>query len=601
MDVQIPGYTIIRPIGKGGMAIVYLAYQHNLERHVALKVLTPTLAANPDFCDRFIREAKIGASLCQRNIVPVFDVGYYLLHRYMAMEYLPNGDLTQLVTEGCDTGTVLRIVYDIACALEYSHAKSFLHRDIKPANILFREDQTAVLTDFGIALDLKSAAAAGSGDGIIAGSPRYMSPEQARAEALDVRSDIYSLGVVLYEALSRKPLLEPSSTIADAVRHSTDPVPRLPGDVSWLQPILERMLAKNPAQRFSSMGEVVRSLEPCLKVPESLLGTPRQHHIKETNLAPPPLPELRYTRENVRARHDEVDEGAETRLLPNTGPTLIDEPTEDMYDEADLERALADCPPPVSSVPLDWRPPEHRSRAAGIVLLIAALAALPLAWRYWPGLSENVAPLLANLSAPEQSPQPSDTPSAGAQYSGVLDRSESLMAEADSAPVSIAVGEPTAANDAAPVPEPAVAAAPVSAKSAKIATPAVAAVDTTKVEDVAKPEEPKADPVEELLQQADDALKSQQTSPQVGTAYEKYREVLSMDPRNRSARQGLQVVASKYLELASKALNQDELESAQQYVDRASSIASRHRLGFQITQRIDDLQHTISRIRYLDG
>ena len=198
MDIQIPGYTTIKPIGKGGMAVVYLAYQHNLERHVALKVLTPALAEKPDYCERFLREARIGASLCHRNIVPVFDVGHYLLHRYMAMEYLPNGDLAQRVAAGCDTGTVLRIVYDVACALEYAHSKSFIHRDIKPANILFREDHTAVLTDFGIAMDLKSGSAVGASDRIIAGSPCYMSPEQARAGVQDVRSDIYSLGVVFY-------------------------------------------------------------------------------------------------------------------------------------------------------------------------------------------------------------------------------------------------------------------------------------------------------------------------------------------------------------------------------------------------------------------
>ena len=599
MDAQIPGYTIIRPIGKGGMATVYLAYQHNLERQVALKVLTPSLAANPDFCERFSREAKIGASLCHRNIVPVYDFGHFPLHQYLAMEYLPNGDFKRRMAAGCDTGTVLRIVYDIACALHYAHSKSFIHRDIKPENILFREDQTAVLTDFGIALDMKSAATAGSGDGIIAGSPKYMSPEQARADGLDIRSDIYSLGAVLYEALSRRPLLESGATVADVVRQSEEPVPRLPSDVSWLQPVLERMLARNPGERFADMDEVMRALEPCLKVPESLLGMPPQR-VTQFAGGGQPVRERRSSRIEASAykagsykASTYKDSATETsaadasateapRLAPSA-PTLIDDISQDL----ELELALANCPPVLS--PPMARVPSHRHRSwTGVLLFLLALSALPLAWLYGPALLER-GPQLAQQPVTAQLPPDSALPADPIQPT----TTDVVPAPAPAAPEN----QPSTTLAATSAPESAGAALPATAKTAAAESPL-----PDKSPEVTTPAEPEPapDPVAQLLQQANNALQhAHPTLLDVTSAYEKYREVLSLDPRNRPAREGLGVVAAKYLELASKALNQDELESAQQYVDRASSIATRHRLGFHITQRIDDLQYALNRIRHL--
>lgn len=601
MNVNIPGYAIIKPIGEGGMATVYLAYQHNLERHVALKVLDPSLAAQADFCDRFLREAKIGASLSHRNIVPVFDIGCFEPYHYLAMEYLPNGDFKRRVATGCDTGTALRIIYDVACALSYAHTKGYVHRDIKPENIMFREDQTAVLTDFGIALDMK--ADAGPGDGLIVGSPQYMSPEQARSDSLDCRSDIYSLGAVLFEALARRPLLDTAATVADAVRHSTDPLPRLPAEVSWLQPVLAKMLAKDPKGRFADMAEVVRALEPCLKVSDSLQGMSRQRVVDPGDREPgdrepgdrePPAPERRYSRVDTGMRAE--------RPLSRSAPTLIVDASDD------LSSALANCPP-VPGLGVAAAPPPQRSRV-GILLLLVVLAAAPLVWLQWPALMES-APMLADLSlsrSAEQSIDQATDPSAELQsprYTGVIEeRPLPMPADADSAPLASSMDDPatgdssqqaTARPGTASAAAPATASAPTTTAtgSAPQAAPSeIATADTS---------EPEPDPVAQLLQQADEALQGASPGvPEVTSAYEKFSKVLSLDPRNKVAREGLGTVAARYLELASRALNQDKLDSAQEYVDRASTIATRHRLGFQVSQRINDLQQVLNRIRNLD-
>ncbi|HAU15716.1 MAG TPA: serine/threonine protein kinase, partial [Gammaproteobacteria bacterium] len=189
MDVVIPGYEIVKEIGKGGMATVYVAVQNSFDRQVALKIMARHLTGDDVFSERFFREARIIASLNHRNIVPVFDVGRAGDHHYLSMEYLPGGDLKQRLKQGMRADEALHVIYEIAMALSYAHSKSYIHRDIKPENILFREDNTVVLTDFGIAKALDTSDCNMTSTGMIVGSPHYMSPEQALARDIDTRSD----------------------------------------------------------------------------------------------------------------------------------------------------------------------------------------------------------------------------------------------------------------------------------------------------------------------------------------------------------------------------------------------------------------------------
>ncbi|MEM6576339.1 MAG: serine/threonine-protein kinase, partial [Pseudomonadota bacterium] len=156
-SVAIPGYSVERELGRGGMAVVYSAVQESVERRVALKVMSRVLLVDTSFSERFMREAKIAANLYHPNIVAVHDVGVYDEQHYIAMEYLSGGDLAVRCGDNIQLVSTVRVVREIASALHYAHSKGFVHRDVKPENILFREDGSAVLTDFGIARAVNSA------------------------------------------------------------------------------------------------------------------------------------------------------------------------------------------------------------------------------------------------------------------------------------------------------------------------------------------------------------------------------------------------------------------------------------------------------------
>src|SRR3954469_12238459 len=158
-DVQIPGYKVIRKLGEGGMATVYLATQESLDREVALKVMAPVLAANPTFCEQFMKEGRITAKLTHPHLMTVHDIGMDHGVYYLASEFLPAGTLRERM-DGLSPAETLEIARDIASGLAYAHEKGFVHRDVKPGNIMFRANGTAVLADFGIAKAIKTVSAA---------------------------------------------------------------------------------------------------------------------------------------------------------------------------------------------------------------------------------------------------------------------------------------------------------------------------------------------------------------------------------------------------------------------------------------------------------
>src|SRR5690606_6991218 len=150
VEISIPGYRILRPLGEGGMASVFLAVQESLDREVALKVMAPALSANAEFAERFLKEGQITAKLSHPNLVTVFDIGQHGGTYYLAAEYIPGGTLRERINAGMNVAEALDVAIDVARGLDFAHAKGFVHRDVKPGNILFKTDGTAVLADFGI-------------------------------------------------------------------------------------------------------------------------------------------------------------------------------------------------------------------------------------------------------------------------------------------------------------------------------------------------------------------------------------------------------------------------------------------------------------------
>jgi hypothetical protein len=258
--IEISGYRILRQLGRGGMATVYLALQESVQREVALKIMSPTLLVDPDFGERFLREARIAARLHHRHVVGIHDVGRHGDFHYMAMEYLGGGPILARDAGPRPVRFALRIAREIGMALHYAHAKGFVHRDVKPDNILLREDTSSALTDFGIARASDSATRM-TRTGAVIGTPHYMSPEQARGRPIDGRADLYSLGIVLYELLVGRVPYHADDSLAVGIMHITQPVPILPEQLAPLQPVLNRLLAKQPDDRYQNGQQVADAIE----------------------------------------------------------------------------------------------------------------------------------------------------------------------------------------------------------------------------------------------------------------------------------------------------------------------------------------------------
>lgn len=261
-NVQVSGYRLVQKIGEGGMATVYLAMQESLDREVALKIMAPTLAANETFREQFMKEGRIAAKLTHPHLMTVHDIGSEKGVYYLASEYLPAGTLRDRM-QRLNTAEVLEIVRDVASGLSYAHEMGFVHRDVKPGNIMFRSNNSAVLADFGIAKAIKSVSAATMAGNAI-GTPDYMSPEQAQATPVDGRSDLYSLGAVLFECLAGHKPYEAGDAYAVALMHVTEPVPKLPEKLGWLQPLIDKSMAKQPDDRFATGDAFVAELDRLL-------------------------------------------------------------------------------------------------------------------------------------------------------------------------------------------------------------------------------------------------------------------------------------------------------------------------------------------------
>jgi eukaryotic-like serine/threonine-protein kinase len=257
-------YEIVEELGRGGMAMVYRARDRQLEREVAVKVLPFSLAFDGEFVERFQREARTSAQLEHPNIIPIYRVGRSGRVIYFVMKFLRGGSLSTVLGERkrLTPPEIRRLLVEAGSALGYAAQRGIVHRDIKPDNIMFDEFGLCLLTDFGIAKAASGQRLTGTGMSI--GTPHYMSPEQARAQAIDGRSDIYSLGVVAYQALTGTVPYDGEDSFSIGYKHITEPVPTpqlITADERRLFELIKRMLMKDPADRFQSCEELVASIQ----------------------------------------------------------------------------------------------------------------------------------------------------------------------------------------------------------------------------------------------------------------------------------------------------------------------------------------------------
>src|SRR3954467_8102383 len=258
-------YELVRHIARGGMAEVYLAHDNLLDRPVALKVLFPELSVDRSFVERFRREAQAAANLSHPNIVSVYDWGEEDGTYFIVMEYVEGRSLSQILRdEGpLSPDRAADITTDIAAALGFAHRNGVIHRDVKPGNVLISPIGQVKVTDFGIARAVSTQENL-TQTGTVMGTATYFSPEQARGEQVAPRSDVYSLGVVLYEALTGSPPFSGDNPVAVAYKHVQE-APRTPRSLNpQLPPPLEALtlktMAKNPANRYQSSDELAADL-----------------------------------------------------------------------------------------------------------------------------------------------------------------------------------------------------------------------------------------------------------------------------------------------------------------------------------------------------
>lgn len=259
---EIYGYRLEEKLGAGGVAVVYSGIHIKTGHRIAVKILKPSLLQKCNTAKRFLKEAETVSGLDHLHIIKIFDVGITNNYHYLVMEFLSKS-LRDKTLDGNSILSVrqnLEIIRKIAMALEYAHQRGIIHRDIKPENIMFRTDEIPVLVDFGLA-KISSSKENMTRSGITVGTPDYMSPEQIQGLSLDPASDIYSLGVVLYELLTGRTPYRANNYVSLALKHLKKKVPKLPRKYKYLQPLLNRMMFKERSKRFTRAEPLIRMIE----------------------------------------------------------------------------------------------------------------------------------------------------------------------------------------------------------------------------------------------------------------------------------------------------------------------------------------------------
>lgn len=522
--IDVPGVRIERLLAEGGMARVYLGRQISLGRRVAVKVLKHQ---DRELAARFISEGRLVAALEHRHIITIYDVGGCDQGLYIVMEYLEGGSLADRIKQGMAARHALDVVETIAETLSFVHAQAIVHRDIKPANILFHADRTLKLTDFGIAKNLIEDQSITVDYGSTVGTPFYLSPEQVQGPSgrLDGRSDIYSLGVVLHEMLTGALPYSEDTPFATILAHVEQPLPTLPPELGAYQDLLDRMLAKQPDERFASADELV--------------GYIRGFRTAE-NLFRLSLADAKATRRTV----------AWPRRIAG---------------------GIRDA----------WRTTALTAKVALAMLLAAGIAAIVIVRSPSPQIAHLAEPVspgqAAELDAPELGTLEVPLEPAALGQVGEPD-THAVQVPSETAGPPHQSAEVTDVVGAQPALELGSATEPAASEAIEAAAEdggQAAPVDTESVHEAADAQLAK---IEEWLQAAAMAIDDYRlTTPENDSALYYYKQVLDVAPEHPDARAGLVRIADLYEALGRKALSEGALSKSRLYARRGLAIMPNHR------------------------
>jgi serine/threonine-protein kinase PpkA len=532
VNITIPGYKIEHIIAEGGTSSVYLAIQESLQRHVAIKLLRKF--DNPEQLTRFLNEGQIIASLNHRNVINIHDIGVTDGGRpYITMEYLEGGDLDARIPNKVDPKDALRWLEAIGNCLEFVHRKGIIHRDIKPGNILFHKDGTPILTDFGTAKQQESDAKL-TLEGFALGSPYYISPEQATSKKLDGRTDIYSLGVVLYEMLTGNKPYKRDSHIETIAAHLSEPIPDLPPELVRYHTLIKKMMAKSPDDRFACAAEMVRVVQQLRKA----VNQARRMTWIPTGTAASAMDMLHVVRQ-----------------LPET--------VRRSASMARLSTAAAGFTTAVVSYTRQIRLPIKNAQPTTWVFAAAVAAIL--------GIGGTLL-LRPSITPDYNTPQTTAgmTVSHGAVAEGSPDTLATRVHEpGDSVPETAA----TADRNAHQTPPDMTTSEGAAPASAAVITAAPSEELTAPVKEAPSPANTHEQRIANLLSRAATAVKEYRlTTPKQNNAFDYYQQVLEVQPRHKQALKGINSIADAYADLAEKKLGQFDYTAAGMYVQRGLTI-----------------------------
>jgi len=254
--VRIPGIKVLHLIGEGGTARVYLASREDDDEPLVVKILRHEIVTNKKALERFMEEYDMVERIQSRHVARIVGHGNYDNYAYLVMEFFEGGDLNKrLAGQAVAPAEALRFFRELMFALGDIHEKGILHRDLKPQNLMFRRDGSLAIVDFGIAKNIAAADRTGAGE--VLGTPRYMSPEQVQGRALDLRTDIYSAGVLLYQMLTGRHMFDGETAMEVAMHHLNTMPPPLPDNLAAYGPLMEKLVEKDRDARFRNADEVI--------------------------------------------------------------------------------------------------------------------------------------------------------------------------------------------------------------------------------------------------------------------------------------------------------------------------------------------------------